>query len=172
MMSGGVLFLLVLLGVPMQQVTSTPRSDDRQASPAPVPTIVHAACDIADAIAAETPGVSTGRSNGWFDDDAVGQPVAGCRLVVTGSFARAGQGGDAATRLRRAFPARGWQEIPEYAADGKDGTRFAFRKADVACLFHGEWNGGADGEPEIPGEDWYKMSVLCTSPVPSAANRR
>jgi hypothetical protein len=171
MLSGGVLFGFLLLGISVQQITGTPKPDSHQASPVPVPNEVRAACDMADAIAADTPGVSVARRSGLFADDAVEQPVAGCRLVVTGSFSRAGQGGDASTRLHQAFSARGWQEIPEYAADGKDGTRFAFRKADVACLFHGEWNGGADGEPEIPGEDWYKVSVLCTSPVPSAANR-
>ena len=55
--------------------------------------------------------------------------------------------------------------MPAYSADGKDGTSFAFRKARVACLVRCEWNGGADGEPEIPAEDWYKVAVLCTSPV-------
>jgi hypothetical protein len=171
MLSGGVLFGVLLLGMSVQQVTGTVKPDSHQASPVPVPTGARAACDIADAIAAKTPGVTVRRNAGVFDDDAVEEPVVGCQLVLTGSFIRAGQGGDAATRLRQAFPARGWQEIPEYAADGKDGTRFAFRKADVACLFHGDWNGGADGEPEIPREDWYKVSVLCTSPVPPAANR-
>ena len=52
-----------------------------------------------------------------------------------------------------------------YGADGKDGTSFAFRNAGVACLVRGEWNGGADGEPEIPAEDGYKVALFCTSPV-------
>jgi hypothetical protein len=52
-----------------------------------------------------------------------------------------------------------------YSADGTDGTSFAYRKEGVACLVRGQWNGGAAGEPEIPAEDWYKVTVLCTSPV-------
>ncbi len=55
-------------------------------------------------------------------------------------------------------------------ADGKDGTSFAFRKAAVACLVRGEWNGGADDEPEISAEDWYTVAVICTSP-PFAEHR-
>ena len=61
--------------------------------------------------------------------------------------------------------------MASYSADGKDGTAFAFRKSAVACLVRGEWNGGADGEPPIPGEDWYKVAVLCTSPVPAESRR-
>jgi hypothetical protein len=60
----------------------------------------------------------------------------------------------------------GWQTKSEYDADGKDGTRFAFYKEGVTCFFRGEWDGGSDGEPEISGEDWYRVFVLCTSSFP------
>lgn len=135
--------------------------------PAGVSSQVRAACDLAYEIAAKTPGVSIRRSTGTFRDEALPQAVPGCRLAIKGSFARAKVGGDAVQRLRDGFSDRGWQEMTAYTADGKDGTAFAFRKAGVACLFRGEWNGGADGEPEIPGEDWYRVTVLCTSPVPA-----
>ena len=61
--------------------------------------------------------------------------------------------------------------MSEYDADGKDGTRFAFCREGVTCLFRGEWNGGSDGEPEIPGEDWYRVFVLCTSSVSDEQRR-
>ena len=127
---------------------------------------VEAACDMARSIAAETPGVTIERSTGVFEDEALRSPVRGCRLTISGSFSRAPAGGDAATRLRDGFASRGWREMPAYSADGKDGTEFAFFEADVACLARGTWNGGADGEPPIPREDAYRVSVLCTSPVP------
>jgi hypothetical protein len=126
---------------------------------------VLAACDAAYAVAAETGGISIQRRTGSFSDETLQAPVLGCGLAISGSFARAESTGDAAVRLRDGFSARGWQEMPAYGADGKDGTSFAFRKADVACFARGEWNGGADGEPEIPAEDWYKVELFCTSPV-------
>lgn len=122
---------------------------------------------MAYSIASPTPGVSIRRSIGVFTDEALPQPVPGCRLLISGSFKRVGNGPDASIRLRNVFEARGWAEIGEYSADGKDGTMFAFRKDSVGCLVRGVWNGGADGAPEIPPEDWYKVSVLCTSPPPS-----
>lgn len=135
------------------------------AKPRAVSSQVRAACDVAYAIAAKTTGVSIRRRTGTFRDETLPEPVFGCGLAISGSFDRARATGDAAVRLREGFSARGWQEMPAYGADGKDGTSFAFRKADVACLVRGQWNGGADGEPEIPPEDWYKVAVFCTSPV-------
>ena len=158
----GAAFFLILVG----QYTSDGAGAQKQ--PGKTTTLspqVRAACDSAYKIAAQTPGVSIRRSTGVFSDEAFRQPVLGCRLAISGSFVLAKTSGDAANRLREAFQASEWQEMPGYSADGKDGTAFAFRKARVACLVRGEWNGGADGEPEIPGEDWYKVSVLCTSPI-------
>lgn len=53
------------------------------------------------------------------------------------------------------------QELPEFSADGHDGTSFAFRKGGAACFARGEWDGGADGEPEMPAADPYKVIVFC-----------
>jgi len=153
-----VLFVVLnsLAGAALQEQPSAPRMVSRE---------VRAACDAAYAIAAKTPGVSIQRRTGTLSDETLREPVFGCGLVISGSFARAQATGDAAVRLREVFSAQGWQEMLEYAADGKDGTSFAFRKAGVACLVRGEWNGGADGELEIPAEDWYKVTAVCTSPV-------
>jgi hypothetical protein len=129
------------------------------------------ACDLAYSIAAEIPGLSIQRSTGMFTNEALRRRVRGCRLVITGSFAHAPPGGDAANRLRDGFAAQGWQEMPSYSADGKDGTAFAFRKTEVACLFRGTWTGGADGEPSMPRKEAYRVSVLCTSHVPSEERR-
>ena len=126
---------------------------------------VRAACDEAEAIAASTLGVTVRKHTGNFHDRALREPVFGCGLWISGSFAAARGTGDAAVRIRKGFSAQGWDEMPAYGADGKDGTAFAFRKAGVACLVRGEWDGGADGEPEIPPEDWYNVSIVCTSPA-------
>ena len=157
-------FLVTLAGAPVassQKQTASPRrlSDDTRA-----------ACDAAYSTAAKTPGVSVKRRTGTFNDETLTARVFGCGMSISGSFARVKDTSDAAVRLREDFTARGWEEMGAYSADGKDGTSFAFHQKDVACLVRGTWNGGADGEPEIPAEDWYKLEVFCTSP-PFPENR-
>lgn len=156
-----------LLAIALMAVGALLHGEARGAPPASgdAAAAVTAACDAAQAIAAKVPGVAITRSAGRFSDEALAAPVPGCRVAITGSFARAPEGGDAANRLREAFAARGWREMVSYGADGKDGTAFALRKGPVACLFRGSWNGGADGEPPISPEDAYRVSVICTSPV-------
>jgi hypothetical protein len=131
----------------------------------PVPVDVQAACGAAYTIAAKTPGVVVKRSTGTFRDETLSRPVSGCGLALTGSFAKADKSGDATIRLRQDFEARGWAEMGAYSADGTDGTSFAFRRAGVACLVRGTWDGGADGDPPLPAEDWYKVALFCTTPV-------
>jgi hypothetical protein len=122
---------------------------------------VRAACDEAFAIVAKTAGVNARRSNGSFNDETFRAPIAGCGISITGSFKKAEKTGAAAERLRESFESRQWQELPEFSADGHDGTSFAFRKNDVACFARGAWDGGADDEPEIPALDPYKVNVVC-----------
>lgn len=136
-----------------------------QAPPRTVSSEVRAACDAAYAAAARTAGVSIERRTGTFRDETFRDAVFGCGLVISGSFARADTTGDAALRLRQDFSARAWQEMAAYAADGTDGTSFAFRKAGVACLVRGTWNGGAADDPRTPPQDWYTVALFCTSPV-------
>jgi hypothetical protein len=116
-------------------------------------------------IARTTPGVSIRRSTGTFHDETLREPVFGCGLAISGSFKRAEKTGDAADRLRDAFMAQDWTEMPAYSADGTDGTSFAFRKGAVSCFVRGTWDGGADGEPPLPAGDWYKAAMFCTSPI-------
>ena len=148
-------------------VTTSVASDTAQ-KPLPKPKTVskaaRAACDAAYGVAAKTPGVSVRRRTGTFRDETLRAPVFGCGFALAGSFARLKNTSDAAVRLREDFVARGWPEMPAYSADGKDGTSFAFRNAGVSCLVRGTWDGGADGEPEIPARDPYKVMVFCASP--------
>lgn len=133
-------------------------------TPNTVSKAVRAACDATYAVAAKTPGVSARKRTGTFRDETLHEPVFACGLAISGSFARLKGTSDAAVRLREDFVARGWQEMAAYSADGKDGTSFAFRNAGVSCLVRGTWDGGADGEPEIPALDPYKITVFCSSP--------
>jgi hypothetical protein len=160
----GRIFLAVSLAL---LVVPTSSARPAQVQPRTQTTLskeVRAACDTAYATAARTPGVSIRRRTGIFSDETLREPVYGCGLAISGSFARAKATGDASMRLRQDFSARAWVEMPAYSADGTDGTSFAFRKARVACLVRGTWDGGADGEPRIPARDWYKVAMVCTSP--------
>jgi len=49
--------------------------------------------------------------------------------------------------------------MSEYNADEKGGTRFAYCKEGAIGFFLGEWDGGSDGEPEITGQEWYRVFV-------------
>jgi hypothetical protein len=133
------------------------------AQSAAMPANVRAACDEAFAIVAGTGGAKTRRSVGGFNDETFRAPIPGCRIDVSGSFKKAAKTGAAADRLRSAFEARRWEELPEFSADGHDGTSFAFRKGDVACFARGEWDGGADDEPEVEAADPYAVFVVCGS---------
>jgi hypothetical protein len=135
-----------------------------QAAEKQLPAGVRTACDAAYAAIVKIPGASVKKRTGTFRDETLQRPVFGCGLAISGSFAKAANTGDAATRLRKNFEAQNWQEMPAYSADGKDGTSFSFRKAGVSCFVRGRWDGGADGEPEIPAEDWYKVTFFCASP--------
>jgi hypothetical protein len=153
--------LVVLLAGP-----SASAGPARQAQPLARRTLsgaVRAACDAAYAVTAKMPGVSVQRRTGTFRDEALRDPVFGCGLTISGSFARAGATGDAAARLRRDFQSRAWREMVAYSADGTDGTSFAFRHAGVACLVRGTWDGGADNGTS-PAMDRYRVAVFCASP--------
>lgn len=155
--------LLIVLTV-LSNSSAGAASQKQAPPPKTVSKAVRAACDAAYGAAAKTPGASIRRRTGTFRDERLREPVFGCGLAISGSFARVKATSDAAVRLREDFSTRAWQEMPAYGADGKDGTSFAFRSAGVACLVRGTWDGGADGEPEIPAQDWYKVAVFCTSP--------
>jgi hypothetical protein len=126
-----------------------------------LPSDVRAACDQAYAIVTRTDGIRTRRSVGSFKDETFRAPIAGCRIEIDGSFKKAAKSGAAAERLRAALDSAGWIELPEFSADGHDGTSFAFRRNDVACFARGSWDGGADDEPGIPPADPYRVVVIC-----------
>jgi hypothetical protein len=162
-------FLLLALTAPV--ATRSTVLEHQSAAQATVEHPVQLACDLAHSIAATSPEASIQRSTGVFTHEALQGPVRGCRLAITGSFENVPPGEDAANRLRDGFTAQGWREMLAYSADGKDGTAFALRKAEVACLFRGMWNGGFDSEFPIPREQAYTVSVLCTSPLPPEERR-
>ena len=131
----------------------------------PLPSEVKAACDTAYAIVTKSAGIKTRRANGTFNDEGFRAPIPGCRIQIDGSFKRAEKTGAAVDLLHTGLDAQGWRELLEFSADGPDGTSFAFRKETVACFARGQWDGGADDEPDAKPLDSYKLTVICGNAV-------
>ena len=53
------------------------------------------------------------RRTGTFTDETLQAPVFGCGFTVSGSFKRAGSGGDAITRLRHSLESQRWEEMAD-----------------------------------------------------------
>src|SRR5690242_7397512 len=77
-------WLSVLILVP----SAPSATAEAAAGPRTVSSEVRAACDAAYAVAAKTPGVAIQRRTGTFRDETLRQPVFGCGLAISGSFAR------------------------------------------------------------------------------------
>ena len=91
----------------------------------------------------------------------VAAPIDGCRVIIHGSMKALGKKALPTDRLGDTLEKQGWIQMPEFSADGHDGTSFAYKRANVACVIHGEWDGRSDDEPDAPLADPYRVTVLC-----------
>lgn len=129
-----------------------------------VPADVLSACTTVHGVASTTPGTKVQRGNGSFRDEMVEKPIAGCRVVIEGSFKKLGDGRMPADRLSDVFEAQGWTQLPGFSSDGHDGTSFAYKRGNVACVTRGTWDGGSDDAPDAPDlalADPYRVTVVC-----------
>ena len=126
-----------------------------------VPADIAAACDAAYSVGAKTAGTKMQRSTGSFRDEMVASPIDGCRVIIHGSMKALGKQALPTDRLGDTLEKQAWVQMPEFSADGHDGTSFAYKRANVACVIHGEWDGGSDDEPDAPLADRYRVTVLC-----------
>jgi hypothetical protein len=137
-----------------------PASIGAQRGPA-LPKEVAAACDAVHAAVVKTPGIRERRSSGSIADELLRAPIAACRIDIDGSFKKLGKARHPTDRVSDYFEGRKWDQLPDFSADGPDGTTFAYRQNGVACLVRGQWDGGADDEPDVPAADPYQVLVLC-----------
>ena len=118
------------------------------------------ACDDVAAWLAPTPHAHLTRREGRFPNPRFsGREHDGCRVDLRGTR-RADR---LKINLQRPLEARGWVQHPEYAADGHDGSSYAyFHRPDLTlCLVSESWHGDADDDPKyIPPED-YRIEVAC-----------
>lgn len=129
--------------------------------PAPVPATTASACTLAHGVGIRTPGAKARRSNGSFRDEMITAPIDGCRVVIDGSMKALGTSPLPTDRLSAMLEKEGWVQLPEFSADGHDGTTFAYKRQQVACVVHGEWDGGSDDQPDAPVADPYRVTVVC-----------
>jgi hypothetical protein len=126
-----------------------------------VPADAVAACTAAYNVGANTPGTRMQRSNGSFREEMVTAPIDGCRVIIDGSMKALGKQRLPTDRLSDLLEKQGWIQLPEFSADGHDGTAFAYKRATAACVIRGEWDGGSDDDPDAPLADPYRVTVVC-----------
>jgi hypothetical protein len=123
-----------------------------------------AACERIAEILAQLPFGALERFPGSVPNPLTGIVRAGCRLELRGNFDPTG---GAQHPLAQLTPEgslfSGWSFDHRYAADGPDGTAFALRRDRVLCLVTGSWDGGNGSNPDDQPEDWYEISVGCTT---------
>jgi hypothetical protein len=147
-------FILVAFALPIAAGAQT-------VGAGPLPKEVAAACDALHALMVKTPGITARRRSGSIADEMLRAPIAACAIDLEGSFKKLGKARQPTDRAAGYFDAQKWAPLPEFSADGPDGTVFAYRNRSVACLVRGEWDGGSDDEPNQPAADPYRVTVLC-----------
>lgn len=122
---------------------------------------VRQACDDVASWLAPTPYAHLTRREGRFPNPRFGgREHDGCRVELRGTR-RADR---LNINLQKPFEARGWVQHPEYAADGHDGSRYAyFHRPDLTlCLVSESWHGDADDDPKYKPPEDYRIEVTCT----------
>lgn len=124
-------------------------------------TAVHQACDDVAAWLAAAPRTKLARYEGRFQNPRFQERQHdGCRIELHGTR-RADR---LNINLQEPFEARGWVQHPEYAADGHDGSDYAYfhRPELILCLVSENWHEGSDDEPSYTPPEDYRIEVACT----------
>lgn len=130
-----------------------------------------AACALIARLVEPTPGADTTRAEGPFEDPFGQEQFTGCQVLLTGSFAALGEHPRPDVVLEDTFLTQGWTQETSWAADGPDGTDFAFRHDGTVCIVVGRWDGGVFEEDDPPPSDRYDVHVGCmdrTEPLGTA----
>ena len=120
-----------------------------------------AGCAAVVRVLGDFPTLAVGRTDKIVRDYRTGDTAPGCRVEMKGSAVAFRESGEPDLALRRQFAESGWTEDYDYAADGPDGSAFAFRNGRVLCVFRAHWDGGDDSDPTYVPEDRYDLEVDC-----------
>ncbi len=83
----------------------------------------------------------------------------GRKIVITGSVSSFSDETYPDSFLRDTLTGLGWKEDFTYAADGPDGTSFAFRSGPVLCLFNASWDSHAKGDSISNVNNSYSLTI-------------
>ena len=153
-----------------QCVSETAEPDqDRTYRPLDDAACAELARAVQDALGLE---VTTGEAP--FEDTLSGESGTGCQASAVGTGADFGTLPEAAAALSSVLQAQGWEEDPQYQADGPTGKASAFRQGDVLCLSHIAWQPaeGTDCPPDepitscelTPEQQLYLATLTCAQP--------
>ena len=147
-------------GRPASEASSAMRSSSVAGETAAHPLDLHEVCGTICDLFGGIPGTEVRRAAGGSDDSLSETEQSECHVEASGRFS-ALEGDNPTEPVRKKFEAMGWKEQLQLAADGPDGTSFAFRKSQVLCQFRGAWDGGDDSDPDYEPSDEYRISATC-----------
>jgi len=155
--------------------TATPAgkgTSAKSAGAAALPAVVREACDGAASLLKSWPGTNVDRPEGPVEDPKSEKKRPGCRVHARGSFAALKDAPLPDVQLGTWFQKQGWQENPEYDADGPDGTEFAYETSKAVCFVRLSWDGGDDSDPDYVPEDWFEVDLGCVAKSPAPAEKK
>ena len=148
-------------GWPSGEASSSVSCSSAEVEGGDLPIAVHELCGTIAEFLASLPGAEIRKSDGQNNEYLSETRLSVCYVQAFGHLS-ALEGEDPAELVRNQFQPLGWKEELRFAADGPDGTSFAFRKGQVLCQFQGAWDGGDDSDPGYEPSDEYRVSATCT----------
>ena len=101
------------------------------------------------------------RIDGQFYDTALGNYIKGYMLIISGSRTDLKESQFPTDIFYEFLKNEGWSENINYAADGPDGTVFAFIKNNIICIVKGHWDGGIDSDSAYVPPDLFQVTIIC-----------
>jgi len=117
------------------------------------------ACLMIYAALVPTPGTIVETFEGVLGDETGAASESGCTVIVSGTWAELGDAPSPDGVVFDLLAGQGWSEVPEYGADGPDGTAFGFSGNGVLCVIRGRWDGGDDADSTYVPSDAYQLIV-------------
>ena len=158
-----LVFVLLLTGsseAHCGQSQSSPTSNE-PASTIQLSSTVRAACKQIYLAVLGTPGTIIETLEGTFRDEVVHRDITGCMIIISGAWSELAGKQSPVDLIFQFLTDQGWQQQPQYSADGPDGTLYALCKDEVLCLVRGQWDGGDDADTTYVPSDVYQVIVYC-----------
>ena len=133
---------------------------------------MRAACGQIYSAVLGTPGTIIERLEGTFGDEVVHLDITGCMIIISGAWNELAGKQSPVDLIFQFLTDQGWEQQPQYSADGPDGTLYALCKDEVLCLVSGQWDGGDDADTTYVPSDVYQVIVCCVQSGESSRDAR